>query len=130
MARVELDSVILNRVRRPSDYVRLPAVQIPQRHRREGQVKTYAGGFRRAIIMEERSRDLQIVCERVSRQVVEKVESWIGQPLLLRDTLQHMTVGVIFNISRTDSAEIATDYHDLVDTVSFTLHEVTFYYGV
>ena len=130
MAAVTLDAVVLNRVRDPSEYVRLPATSLPQRHHREGQVRTYAGGYRRAIIMEDRSREIEVVCERAVRADVERLESWIGQPLLYRDTFQQLLVGVVFNVSRSDAADIADDWRDRVEQCRFMLHEVSYTYGV
>jgi len=130
MAKIDIGTIVLNRVADLDTYVEIPAVQMPQEHNRQGMVKTYAGGFRRAIIMEQHSRSVTVACERVPRRLVETLESWIGEPLLFRDAFEQMFVGVTFRVQRTDDAVIATSVDDRVDQMTMTVQEISYDYGV
>lgn len=65
-------------------------------------VVIYAGGRRRSRTTPGRSRTLSLVLTFASREDAELLESWLGLPLMYRDTKGRKLFGVIMQLQTDD----------------------------
>lgn len=98
MATLYLDRVWINRWDSGES---LSAQSAPKRGRAyamDGEVRRYAGGRDRAVTQAGRRGLFEVTLRRVSFADVQRLESWMGMPVQVRDHRGQLFVGVFFEV--------------------------------
>jgi hypothetical protein len=88
-----------------------------------GEVRTYAGGRRRSIVMAGEIGSYEFTMLRLARVDVETLRSWVGQTVEVRDNLGRRFFGVYFAVD-------IIEYLDPRFNVAIKLTPVTYAEGV
>lgn len=89
----------------------------------KGEVRQYAGGRQRSIASKGVKGAFSFTLRDVTQTQIDKLESWLGQAIVLRDTRGRRFFGTLFEYAATDLR--SPTYYD----VSLTLNEVTYTEG-
>lgn len=89
----------------------------------KGEVRQYANGRQRAVSSKGIKGTFPVVLIDVTLTQIEKLESWMGQTVVFRDTRGRRFFGTLFEVTQQDKAH--PQYYD----VSITLNEVTYIEG-
>lgn len=82
-----------------SDPDRTGQVSVP------GEVRTYAGGRRRAVSQEGTEVSYAVVMVDMTKSQVDTLESWVGRSLQMRSNRGHRLVGTFFAVTRTEQRD-------------------------
>ncbi len=74
-------------------------------HAMDGEVRTYAGGRQRAVGTEGVKGQYAVTLRLLSKSTVEKLESWIGQHVQLRDHRGQRFFGAYFAVTPIEQPE-------------------------
>ncbi len=89
----------------------------------KGEVRQYAGGRQRSIVSKGIKGSFSFNLEDVTQTQLDKLESWLGQTVVVRDTRGRRFFGVLFDYTVTDR------HNPTYYSVSLTLNEVTYTEG-
>jgi hypothetical protein len=119
MAQVNLLDLFIHRLDDLTDFVQVDvfgAMSAPEQTR--GEVRTYAGGVRRIVKRKGRHKPVNVSFP-ATRDVIEKLEEWVGEPVMLRDPPGRLVFGVFFEVGQEE-----IDGGDWVN-VSLSVEEIT-----
>lgn len=88
-----------------------------------GEVREYVGGRRRAVSTEGTTARLSVTLLRLTLDQVQTLESWAGQPVLVRDWRGQGLYGTFFAVA-TSARRPADQYESTLEFVSVTVAEV------
>lgn len=111
MASVTLDELWLNLVSDPSQslvIVRASSSTSPQQVL--GQVRTYANGRQRVVNRAGRPGQTTVQARTTDLALIDKLMSWAGQPVWVRDERGRRHTGVYFEVPQTDDVSGWVEY--------------------
>jgi hypothetical protein len=119
MPVVTLDRVWLHDSDDLATYVTSYSADRADERRRSVDVRTYAGGRRRAVTRVDRRQALQVMLRLVDAATLDQLDDWIGHVLMFRDRTGRLVFGTY--------AALAVVDHDDDGTfdVSFSFEDVT-----
>lgn len=121
MALVSLDAVVLAPVDDLSSQVALEVTSLQERAAKSGEVRTYAGGRRRSVTKAGSQRSVTMGLEVIrDRPLLDRLASWQGQVLLLRDPRGRKVYGVYYDVDISEN--VTADFAQ----VTLTLQEITY----
>lgn len=89
----------------------------------KGEVRQYAGGRQRSISSKGVKGTFPFVLIDVTQTTIDRLEGWMGQAVVVRDTRGRRFFGTIFEVSSTEKG--SRNYYD----VALTLNEITYVEG-
>ena len=99
MASVLFDEVWVHLADRPQEYVRAKAATaLSETDTVAGEVRHYAGGVARAVASSQRTRMVDVTFTEVPRADFERLRSWVGLDVFLRDPLGRLMFGVFHSV--------------------------------
>lgn len=108
MAQVALTTVWVHRLSDPSLRVKLPSTAAGEATSQGGQVLTFAGGFRRAIVTDEHSRSVRYTAPVMPRAAYDLLREWRGEPIVIRDPMRRLIHAVAFDVAGDEAAPPAS----------------------
>ena len=99
MASVLLDEVWVHVADDPQEHVRAAATTaLSETDTVAGEVRHYAGGVAREVASSQRTRMLDVTFTELPREDFERLRSWAGLDVFLRDPLGRLMFGVFHSV--------------------------------
>lgn len=98
MATLTLDKVWINHLPDGAAVSANSAIGRTLSHEIDGEVRTYAGGRRRAVATVGRMTTFEFVLRSVTTTTIDTLQSWLGETVQVRDARGQLYVGVFFSI--------------------------------
>lgn len=98
MATLTLTKVWVNRVDTGEAVSAQSSVERSREHSLAGEVRTYAGGRQRAVSQAGEAGKFQVTLRFLPAVTVEKLRTWIGLPVSIRDARGQQFYGVYFTV--------------------------------
>jgi hypothetical protein len=99
MALVTLDRVWVNQLATGEAVSAFSAPERPRVIGMDGEVRTYAGGRRRSVTAEGVHGQWGGTLRRVTKAVVDTLESWLGETVQVRDHRGLVLYGVFYQVT-------------------------------
>lgn len=99
MASVTLDELWIHQVADLTQFVRVYMGSLNEESGVTGEVRRYANGVTRAITTLGTTRRVRVELPYVARADYETLESWVAQPVMVRDPLGRKVFGMFFAVS-------------------------------
>ena len=103
MASILLDNVWVHLAGSPHEFVRAgAATALSETDTAAGEVRHYAGGVARAVASSQRTRMVDVTFTEISRADFERLRSWAGLDVFLRDPLGRLMFGVFHSVDASE----------------------------